>query len=66
MGTSLSKERIAARYSYYLCGRCNTQIEYLPNERKESAIPCDDCGYTHGERPYMLLPPEIKIDLTQY
>jgi len=50
----------------YICGRCNTPIFYLLSEGKDSQIPCPDCGYAHGERPYKQLPPDIKFDLNQY
>ncbi len=50
----------------YLCGRCVTPIFYLISEGKPSQIPCPDCGYAHGERPYMQLPSDIRIDLSQY
>ena len=50
----------------YICGQCKTPIFFLLSEGKESAIPCPDCGYAHGERDYKQLPAEIKLDLTQY
>lgn len=50
----------------YTCGRCKTPIFYLLTEGKKSQIPCPDCGYKHGERPYEDVPSKIKIDLNKY
>ena len=50
----------------YICGRCGAEMFYLLSAGKASAIPCDDCGFYGGDKPYDTLPSEIKIDLTQY
>ena len=50
----------------YICGRCKMPIFYLLSEGKDSQIPCPECDYYGGEKPYDILPAEIRLDLTRY
>ena len=55
---SLNSER---KYQYYLCGQCNTLIEY--EQDSNPPIPCPDCGWIHLERKKYDLPEEIKYPI---
>ena len=53
---------VERKWKYYICGRCNTPIEYLPDE--DPPIPCPDCGYAHKDKDYRDIPEEIKLKIS--
>lgn len=75
----MSRTRAEQRkYKYYICGQCNTPIEYLASE--EPPIPCPDCsgdctgykstlaaasktGWVHGTRDKRDIPEDIKYPI---
>ena len=49
---------------YYICGQCETKIFHLLSD--EPTIPCPECGWNHKDRKKYIIPPKIKLDLSQY
>lgn len=50
--------------TFYVCGQCKDKQWYLKTENPP--IPCPDCGWLHRDQDKYKLPPEVKLDLTQY
>lgn len=50
--------------STYRCGNCRQDIFYLATE--EPPVPCPECGWFHTTKRITDVPPEVKLDLTQY
>lgn len=48
----------------YKCGQCGFFQYAVVGEK--APVPCVDCGYVHRERKKYEIPPQIKLDLTQY
>lgn len=52
------------RQSFYVCGQCRDKQYYLSSE--DPPIPCPDCGWMHKDRRKYVIPPVIKVDLSQF
>jgi DNA-directed RNA polymerase subunit RPC12/RpoP len=59
-GESLTDDK----QSSYVCGKCRQEIFYLTSDGPPGV--CSECGYAHKDRRMSDVPPQVKLDLTQY